>query len=334
MDICIEPGSEEPGGSIERRAFSVGLDLADPVDRDAFEIKSAERSGGWHFAFKIARSTARPKDRSLGKVPLKDFAQKVGWSTDRVSRYLRAWEKASAEQVVPAAETLQPGAEIDLPDAALWPKFYSSSGLGEDRMAGISAEAEAAGISPTQAARAARSVAALRVAILADNRTAEAAREALMERPEGRSAIVDAICRDPEAARAVTAAYVADKPAVVRAVLKADPDIRKDIPGLPPQRTRDEVTEQVTLQEISAALGATDPSAATEHARWESSLSKLLTTIRKGLDQFPPDIVAAQASTETLERIQYLAEDIARWSKRLNTEQHRPALRIIGGTSQ
>lgn len=338
MEIWIEPGPEGLDGSIERCPPLDVLDLANPVDRDAFELKSAERSGGWHFALKIARSIARSPDPGLGagKVSLQDFAQKLKWSSDRVARYLRAWEKAAADGLVSAAELLQPGVEVPLPEAALWSRYYSSSGLGEDRLADIALEADAAGVSLAQAARAAKNYAALRVAILADDRTAKAAREALMERPEGRSAIVEAISRDPAAARAVTAAYVADKPAAARAVLRADPDIRHDMPGMPAQRTEENPARggtQRTLQEISAALGAAGPSAATELARWESSLSKLLSDIRRGLDQFPPDVVATRASAETLERIGNLSIDLVRWSETLNGEQHRPALRVVGGSN-
>ncbi|WP_282693451.1 hypothetical protein [Streptomyces sp. CC208A] len=161
---------------------------ADPVVvRDARDFGVYARTGGWTFALKVARSVrpgGQPAEGSAArKVSARAFAALAGCSAERVMRYYKAWDMAADDGLVPQFEVLEPGADIELPDADVWLSYYASrSSASSVRGQAISAAAEAEGIRPTKALEVAENPTALRAAILADPGTAEAARGALLDR--------------------------------------------------------------------------------------------------------------------------------------------------------
>ncbi|MFJ3755445.1 hypothetical protein [Streptomyces sp. NPDC090080] len=171
----------------------------DPVTRDARDFGGYAKAGGWLFGLKVARCVnpgsnqdEKPETSPLGdrnevtKVSANEFGRRAGCSAKRVMRFYRAWSKAAEEGVVPGFDDLQPGVDIDLPDAETWGQYYSARSSGDsERGTQITAAAEAEGIRPTKALEITENPTALRVAILADSATAEAARNALMDRLEG-----------------------------------------------------------------------------------------------------------------------------------------------------
>ncbi|MGA4967011.1 hypothetical protein [Streptomyces pseudogriseolus] len=163
-------------------------------DRDITAWAALDRSGGWWLAFFVACQVTKNADSSrravnkpgdLPKISAAEFARRSGTSPKRVLRYLQAWEAAQDAGVVKvAAADLRPGNEpVELPGDDLWGQFYGPrSGTTSERGALIAAAAEEAGIRPTKALEVKENPTALKVAIIADERTAEAAREALEAR--------------------------------------------------------------------------------------------------------------------------------------------------------
>lgn len=160
-------------------------------DRDIQAWAALDKSGSWWLAFFVA-CQVRPQAAGAAaegagratklKISANEFARRAGTSADRVLRYYRAWESAYAASAVPlSAEQLCPGHEpIELPPADDWTLYYTSRrSASTDRGALISAAAAAEGIRPTKALEVAENPTALRAAILADPRTADAARAAL-----------------------------------------------------------------------------------------------------------------------------------------------------------
>lgn len=170
----------------------------DPVTRDARDFGGYAKTGGWLFGLMVARcvqpgsnqgekpeSSPRGSRHEVMKVSANEFGRRAGCSANRVMRFYRAWSRAVEDGLVPGFEDLQPGVDIDLPYADAWSQYYATRSSGEsERGTRISAAAEAEGIRPTKALEVAENPTALRVAILSDSGTAEAARNALMDRLE------------------------------------------------------------------------------------------------------------------------------------------------------
>ncbi|MFI8511603.1 hypothetical protein ACIGHB_10755 [Streptomyces sp. NPDC085460] len=170
----------------------------DPVTRDARNFGGYAKTGGWLFGLMVARcvepgsnqgekseSSPRVSRHEVTKVSANEFGRRAGCSANRVMRFYRAWSRAVEDALVPGFEDLQPGVDIDLPDADTWSQYYTTRSSGEsERGTRISAAAQAEGIRPTKALEVAENPTALRVAILSDSGTAEAARNALMDRLE------------------------------------------------------------------------------------------------------------------------------------------------------
>jgi hypothetical protein len=86
-------------------------------------------SPGTSFADAPADGPANRRDRDDSeKVSAQAFAREAGTSADRVLRHLDAWERASADGIVPAAATLAPGVEVDLDVEELpdWGVYYDA----------------------------------------------------------------------------------------------------------------------------------------------------------------------------------------------------------------
>ncbi|MFI6457982.1 hypothetical protein ACIBF6_41320 [Streptosporangium amethystogenes] len=182
-------------------------------NRDIKAWSALDKAGGWWLGFFVAcqvyvgkaHGSGRKSDQrrnpgveGASKISARDFAQLAGTSVERVMRYYRAWEAARESGVVTkSAEELYPGHEpIDLPVAEDWGLYYSSrKGASTERGVLISAAAEAEGIRPTKALEVSENPTALRAAILADARTAEAARTALLDRMQDDSALQAAMVK-------------------------------------------------------------------------------------------------------------------------------------------
>lgn len=200
MDAMRGEAAKLPGPDPER----------DPVARDAKTFGAYDRSGGWVFGLMVARSVepgsgsgvgqgqeTKRNGRNTSKVSAKKFAAMAGTSAPRVMRFYRAWERAAADRKVPGFDELVPGQDVDLPEADLWGNYFTKYEQSTDRRENIAEEAKAAGTSFTEAMKVAKNPAAMRTAILGDPKTAEAARDALLERPELRTAVMAKVLSDP-----------------------------------------------------------------------------------------------------------------------------------------
>ncbi|MFD6760070.1 hypothetical protein [Streptomyces roseolus] len=228
-----ETGGEETGGEEAGGEESA----ADPADHDPVVVRDARdfgvyaRTGGWTFALKVARSVrpgGQPAEGTAArKVSARAFAALAGCSAERVMRYYKAWDMAADDGLVPQFEVLEPGADIELPDADAWLSYYTSRNSASSvRGQAISAAAEAEGIRPTKALEVAENPTALRAAILADPGTAEAARGALLDRmkedPALQTEMARAIARTDDLKKAVASeAKVADRVGYVRQIVES-----------------------------------------------------------------------------------------------------------------
>ena len=68
-----------------------------------------------------------------GKTTAGEFAELAGVSKRTVSAYMRTWEFAAVAGIVSYPQTLTPGEDVELPDPALWKKYYDAANpKGED----------------------------------------------------------------------------------------------------------------------------------------------------------------------------------------------------------
>lgn len=188
------------------------LDLSDPIDRDARDLRLVGKSGGWVWALKVARNVdpsgrggRRPKE-NLGarpgstKVSVAEFARRVGWDHKRVMRYYRAWEEGVKTLGLPDFDDLRPGEDVPLPAANTWTACFTPGRVSKNRADALAAGAAEAGLSIREVVYAAKSPGAMKAAILADASTAEAARAAILERAQNddelRSQLVRQIAHD------------------------------------------------------------------------------------------------------------------------------------------
>ncbi|MGW1287106.1 hypothetical protein ACWD4N_26275, partial [Streptomyces sp. NPDC002586] len=145
----------------------------------------------------------------------------------RVMRYYKAWDRAADDGLVPHFEALQPGQEVDLPDADVWLSYYvSRTSATSERGTAIAEAAEAEGIRPTKALEVAENPTALRAAILADPSTARAARSALLDRvredPELQAELARDVVRTDDLKKAVaTESRAADRIGYVRQIAES-----------------------------------------------------------------------------------------------------------------
>src|SRR5215471_9676598 len=109
------------------------------IEHDAREFGLHVKQGGWRLGLLVARNVERgaggPRTGSsdpVAKVTIREFAEQAETSHARIGRYLLAWEAAAEEGLVPLADDLSPGDEIDLDVDALpaWDSFYDASRAG------------------------------------------------------------------------------------------------------------------------------------------------------------------------------------------------------------
>lgn len=113
--------------------------MIESIERDAQEFGIHVRQDKWRLGFLVARNVKpsrggagehksnRPKSAGYSdKVSMNDFAKVAGVARATVQVYFRTWERAAREGVVPPAEDLSPGKDIELDAEALpdWKEFY------------------------------------------------------------------------------------------------------------------------------------------------------------------------------------------------------------------
>ena len=167
------------------------MDTSEKVKEDAAEFGVHVKAGGWRLGLLVARNVEKgqggPRTVSTGtvsKVTAREFAEASGTSPARVLRYLKAWESAAKDNIVPAADRLRPGHSMNLDAERLpdWSDYYAVAGLNgvsEERRKSYEAAADEAGTTAGNVARTANNPAAIRAAIKADPKVREAAMKAL-----------------------------------------------------------------------------------------------------------------------------------------------------------
>jgi hypothetical protein len=103
--------------------------------KDAKQFGRRFKFGEWESALWVARSVqkgegggvsnaARDAAVRAGKVLTSEFAEAAGVGVRTVQTYMRTWEAAAKVGIVSYPQTLSPGEDVELPDPALWKKYY------------------------------------------------------------------------------------------------------------------------------------------------------------------------------------------------------------------
>lgn len=174
------------------------------AEANAVEFGRHVKQGGWALALLVVCSVEKGegqgkprRDRDEAeKISAKEFGRRAGTSADRVLRYLDAWERAYAANVVswPAAEFTPDEVdrvELDaetLPDFGDYYDATASHNLASDKLPAYEKAAMDAGLKTGAVIRAGKNKAALSASIKADNEVARAASAALADRALDRAA--------------------------------------------------------------------------------------------------------------------------------------------------
>lgn len=320
------------------------LNLDNPVDRDAYELRRVGKSGGWVWALKVARNVyvgaaSQPSEdgahdtrTDCGKVSASDFARRIGWSTPRVMRYYRAWEQGINKLGLPHFDELTPGYDVPLPAASTWSECFTPGRVSPDRADALTAGAHAAGLSVREVIYAAKSPGAMKAAILADESTAEAARSAVLERArndqEYRAALARTIACEPvfrkeaavETRKAERAEYVrhAATEGKIRTpagqTIELPPSEKQDANELltivdRPDATAEDITGAYeALQGLAArALEAAPDLQLREH---RAKLTKAITVVSRGLQSIDPAYLTVAADDDLKNKLVDLHKQI------------------------
>lgn len=316
----------------------------DPITRDARSFGAYAEHGSWLFALMVARSARNaqsspsvsgPDDRRGGtsspesnKVSFTAFAERAGCGVGRVSRYYKAWERAAEAGIVPRAAKLRPGQEVALPAPETWADYFTLYETSSDRREQLAAEAEAIGTSYKKAVEIASNRPAMRAAILGDPQTAEAAREALLERPEARAAVMALALADPvlrkevavETRRAERAEYVQRVLSEGKAkspggqVVELSSEARENAAGhlavaQDSHASADAVTESYEfVQSLIAEAVQADPDLLIREQR--TKLGKTLHNTVKSIQSIDPDDLIAFADDSLVTRVTELQQKV------------------------
>ncbi|MFB4273583.1 hypothetical protein [Nonomuraea sp. GTA35] len=209
-------GSVTDGDPPEQAIEREGDDGEDALGADIAQFATLERKGPWMLAYLVARRVApgdgdgvrlEHQSRCFGRntfrrISAREFARRTGTSAKRVMALWEAWNRLAADGVVPHAMDLQPGADVELPDVEQYP-FFGKNGyyrswearpISAERREAIEREAAKAGTRPSAISYVIGHPTAVKTALLADEATRAAAREAL-EEFEARQAAADAADR-------------------------------------------------------------------------------------------------------------------------------------------
>ncbi|MBT2423144.1 hypothetical protein J7F01_18480 [Streptomyces sp. ISL-22] len=347
QELVWRDPSDDPEALQESEAIAeLDVDLNDPVNRDAFELRSVGKSGGWVWALKVARNVQPSKagaheenvhhDPNVGgpgrKVSASEFARRTGWSTRRVMRYHRAWERGIEKHDLPSFDQLKPGMDVSLPPAKTWTECFAPGDVSPERADALVTGAQEAGISVRKVIYAAKSPGAMKAAILADESTAEAARTALLERArndsELRTALARTIADDPvfrketavesrKAERAEYVRHVAGEGKVrtpAGQTLALPQDARQEIAKLlevvnEPDATPEAVAEAYgTIQSFTTLAVEADPEVQLREQR--TKFSKALSTTAKSIQAINPNDLAAVADDDLRKKLIELQKQV------------------------
>ncbi len=283
-------------------------------DRDIQAWAALDKSGSWWLAFFVAcqvspqPAAGETRRKANSKISASEFARRAGTSADRVLRYYKAWGDAYAAGAVPVgSDQLHPGHEpVALPPSDDWTLYYSSRrSASTDRGALISAAAEAEGIRPTKALEVAENPTALRAAILADPKTADAARAALkaLTVEERRSEHLEYVRQVAEGGKAqVGSGQVLELPEQIRA------EVSEQLAAIAEQPSdADAVTSAYeTVQELVAKAVEANPElhASEQRARFQTALK----ATRRSIGIIDPERLPAVIDDSLREEITALQE--------------------------
>ncbi|MFG2794023.1 hypothetical protein [Streptomyces sp. NPDC048419] len=158
-------------------------------------------------------------------------------------------------------------------------------------------------------------------------------------RPEVREAILGAVKADEEATRAVTAAYLVQRPALARAVLREDPDLiqataQEAALHDPDNEAPDEKPGDAVFRELVQVLGGTRPSDELLLAEWRQDFARAVGRFNAFVtDWYPADKVAANADDDLLQLVTYLADDVAQWAATITNARKPGGLRLVESTT-
>jgi hypothetical protein len=245
-------------------------DGEDELIADLEQFATFDKKVGWALAYLVARRVEPEKGTGVSveqqskrcarttfrRISAREFARRAGTSHKRVMAYLRAWQRAVDDGIVPPAGTLDRSAAVDLPDERSTP-FFGEGGyyrgheayeMSEERLDRIEREAQLIGIKPHSTAYVAAHPKAVMAAILADENTYKAAQEGFAEYER----------RQQESDRADRAANTQAKAAQLRSEDDqdlADNNLGQAVPGA--DNSPGQETAILVLQELTAAkLGA------------------------------------------------------------------------------
>jgi hypothetical protein len=174
------------------------------LDADLAQFALFDRKRGWALAYLVARRVEPGEGSGVGfeqhsekwctrttfrRISAREFARRTGTTHKRIMAYLRGWERAADDGVVPHLWQLAPDCGVELPDEADVPFFgeggyyraQEASHLSVERVAAIEREAQAAGIRPGATAYVVAHPRAVTAAILADPGVYQAAKKSLEE---------------------------------------------------------------------------------------------------------------------------------------------------------
>lgn len=114
------------------------------LDDDARVVGEYMRhGGGWGIGYKVAKwvqaGTGGPRltvaNETVAKVSCRDFAERAGVSTDRISRYLKGWNAAAKDGLVPHSSEILPDTEWapDEDELGDWSHYLRLGKKREDR---------------------------------------------------------------------------------------------------------------------------------------------------------------------------------------------------------
>lgn len=214
-------------------------DGEEALQADIDEFVTLDRTGPWKLALLVARRVTpgegtgvridyQPRSglNAFRRISAKEFARRASAAPRRVMALLDAWNRLAADGVVPPAAALRPDMSIEPPDTGEYPFYgkngyyrsWEASGLSTERRDAVEKEAEKSGTRPTAITYVMTHPTAVKTALLADEATRRAAREAL-EEFEARQAAADA--EDRAAAAEVTSerqrAYDSEHDGVIHA---------------------------------------------------------------------------------------------------------------------
>ncbi|MER6442193.1 hypothetical protein ABT275_38550 [Streptomyces sp. NPDC001185] len=157
--------------------------------------------------------------------------------------------------------------------------------------------------------------------------------------PEVREAILGAVKADADATRAITAAYLVQRPALARAVLREDPDL---IPAAAQEAARHDSGADTpeaepgdaVFRELVQVLGGSRPSEELLLAEWRQDFARAVGRFNDFVtDWYPADKVAANADDDLLRLVTFLADDVAQWAATITNARKPGGLRLVESTT-